>query len=135
MPLKIYIASKISHGEKLFKWSTTHNMQIHTFTSNWYRPPFKGMSEDPGFAKMFWEMDIYDVKLCDILLLYAEPEDNLRGALVEVGVALSDKKAVLIVGENDGHGTWQHHRGVFKVKDLEEAERFLAGFRYIQWQE
>lgn len=131
MPLKIYIASKISHGDMLLHWSESVPMAKYEYTSRWYKEPFRGMPETPGFSKMFWAIDVKDVKAADLLILYAQEEDHIRGAILEAGIAIGLGKPVILVGENKGFGTWQHHALVVKLAALNEVEQFLEGHNLL----
>lgn len=72
-------------------------------------------------APVFWRENQEDIENSDALLLYVEPGDHLRGALVEVGIAIANNVPVIIVGEHPDHGTWKHHKGVEWAEDLDDA--------------
>jgi nucleoside 2-deoxyribosyltransferase len=81
----------------------------------------QGHEETPDNAMKFWPMNVEDIKHSDGLICYAEGEDRLRGALVEVGVALAHDIPVVVVGEHFSYGTWQYHPDVLHSKTLDHA--------------
>lgn len=66
--------------------------------------------DDPKAAVQAWLDDFTDIQRADaVLLLCPEPEEHLRGALVEAGYALALNKPVYVCGKHADLGTWQHH--------------------------
>jgi nucleoside 2-deoxyribosyltransferase len=121
--IRIYGASKLSHVE-MWKRLIEEWTEIE-FTARW---PVKHVGTVPDaahFARVFWEHDLEDVRSSDGILIYADPEDKLRGALVEAGMALALGKFVIVVGEHVDYGTWQHHPRVHRVPDMEHARMLL----------
>ena len=121
--IKVYFASKLSHAplhERLRnEWSDVH------FVSRWWL--YVDKIEDAAHeAEKFWEDDLADIDRADVVLVYARPEDRLRGALVEVGYAIARGKMVLLVGDHPDYGTWQHHSSVERVVNLEDAHARLT---------
>lgn len=121
--LRIYFASRISHGKiarkLLAEWPE------FTFTSRWPQHHVGKVPDQANFAKTFWLHDAEDVAGCDVVLCYGEPGDTLRGALVEVGMAIALGRAVVVVGECESYGTWQYHPLVHHAGDLREARVLL----------
>lgn len=76
-------------------------------------------------GSVFWKHDHEDVARCDVVLVYAEPTDVLKGALVEAGIGIALNKTIIVVGDNEGYSTWQYHSLVKRVADLNEAEELL----------
>lgn len=74
---------------------------------------------------IFWLVDEEDVKTADALILFGRPEDHLRGALVEAGIALGMGKLVIVVGDSPDYGTWQHHPVVVKAGSFEHAKTMI----------
>jgi len=69
-----------------------------------------------------------DIKDADIVLVYAEDGDQLKGALVEVGMALAfGVQVMLVTPVEDRHvfGTWMHANGVQWATTMEDAMRRL----------
>lgn len=120
--LKIYTASKLHHAEM---WKALSFKWPFQFTARWFQYHVGRVPDSPSFAKFFWVEDYEDVTAADCVVVYAEPTDVLRGALVEAGMAIAQHKPVICVGENDGFGTWADHPSVYRVKNLEEARVML----------
>lgn len=128
-PISVYTASKLHHAP-LWRRLAIAWPEIH-FTARWPtnfvgpegRPLYP--EDSPAHAQVFWQQDLQDIENSNVLLCYAEGSDVLRGALVEVGVALALSRHVIVVGENDCYGTWQFHRNVLRVKDLPAARNLL----------
>ncbi len=82
-----------------------------------------GESGDPSpdEAREFWKENQQDIETADALLLYVEQGDHLKGALVEVGIAIANDVPVIIVGEHPDHGTWKYHRDVEWAEDIDDA--------------
>jgi nucleoside 2-deoxyribosyltransferase len=81
--------------------------------------------DDECFAKVFWQHDTEDVRECDVVLVYVEADDHLRGALIEAGMGIAFEKDIIVVGEHPDYGTWQFHPWVHRVKDLDSARILL----------
>lgn len=73
----------------------------------------------PENSAMFWEIDFQDIRRSDWLICQAD--EGLRGALVEVGYALANNIPVILVGDCAEFGTWQHHKSIRKVSNMDEA--------------
>lgn len=123
MGIKVYTASKLSEANR---WrELAKEWQEIEFVARW---PFKHVGTVPDhaiFAKIFWQHDLEDVSSSDVVLIYAEPEHKLRGALVEAGMAIALGRKVIVVGDHPDFGTWQHHPLVHIVEDLEQARILL----------
>ena len=124
--LKVYTASKLDKAplwlRLIEEWDEIE------FVARWPRLHVGTTPDAPCYAKVFWQHDLEDVSESDIVLVYSEPHDKLRGALVEAGMALALQKPVIVVGEHLDYGTWQFHPLVYKVPDLEEARLLLKTF-------
>ena len=114
---KIYFASKLKHAEKFIKWAIEH--PEHHMVSRW--PYLTGLVPDNAeHAVNFWDDDFADIERCDVLVVYAEQGDKLRGALVEVGYALALNKKVIVIGDHPDFGTWRHSKNVVHVTDMSD---------------
>lgn len=118
--IRIYTASKLHHAAM---WRAIGLSRPGVmFTARWLKHMLLGQPEDPALAVEFWQEDITDVVAADAVLIYAEPQDQLRGALVEVGAALAVGVPVITAGESDFFGTWQYHPGVVaRAPTVEDA--------------
>jgi hypothetical protein len=99
---KIYSASKIWHAEK---WLQARDKMGYNITSSWIDVPC-GTAENPTGAKLLssaektqlWVDCAREVTEADMLIVYAEKGDKQRGALVEIGGALSAGTPVYLIG-------------------------------------
>ena len=123
MAIKVYTASKLSEAER---WrSLAEEWTDVEFVARW---PFKYMNtvpDHPEFARVFWDYDLEDISSADVVLVYGTPNEPLKGALVEAGMAIALGKSVIVVGDHESYSTWQYHRNVYRVPDLEHAHILL----------
>jgi nucleoside 2-deoxyribosyltransferase len=116
--LRIYTASKLKHAgrwrQMREEWPEFH------WVARWPVDHCGNIPDTDTFARWFWKQDVEDVARCDVLVIYAEGDDHLRGALVEAGVAIALHKTVIVVGSHEDYGTWQWHSSVRRVKDFDE---------------
>lgn len=126
--IRLYCASKFHRAEMWKKWEKTWPSWMKgkfTINSRWIWNYHGTIPDSPVFARIAWEHDVQDVMSADILICFAEPEDKLRGALVEAGVALATGKRVILAGESEDFGTWQYHPLVQRVAGLQELLQVL----------
>ena len=116
--VKVYMASKMGHAEK-WRDLYSHHPEIHIVNGWCFLEPF--IEPTPDNARKFWQDDFDDISRCDVLILYAEKDEHLRGGLVEAGIALGLGKIVMVIGEHADYGTWQHHPSVWKSSSIEGA--------------
>ena len=127
--ITVYTASKLHHAP-LWRRLAIAWPEIH-FTARWPNDHVSDTGhplwpeDSPAHGQVFWEHDAQDIRNSDVVLCYAEGSDVLRGALVEVGIALALSRHVIVVGESDSYGTWQYHKNVLRVKDLPAARNLL----------
>ncbi len=128
--IRVYTASKLSEGPLWRRLAIQWGDEIE-IVARW---PFLHVTEDgsprwPGncaaHGAEFWRHNREDVAACDVLLLYGKFEHVLRGGLVEAGMALALGKVVIVVGENNGYGTWKFHSHVRRVETLDAARSLL----------
>lgn len=126
--LKVYTASKLTHGPM---WVNLNWPEIE-IVARW---PF-GHADTQGnpawpenceaHGSIFWKHDEEDVRAADVVLVYASGDsDVLRGALIEVGIAIALQKYVVIVGECLSYGTWKYHPQVLRTKTMDDARSVL----------
>jgi nucleoside 2-deoxyribosyltransferase len=123
MNMKVYTASNLCQAE-LWRDLAREWPEVE-FVARW---PFKHVGTVPDrecYARVFWDHDFEDVSRADIVLVYAVPEKNLKGALVEAGMGIALGKSVIVVGEHESYSTWQYHRAVHRVPDLDSARLLL----------
>lgn len=121
--LKVYGASKLKHAPLWIRlreeWEEIY------FIARWPTLHVGKTPDDECFAKVFWQHDAEDVCECDVVLVYADPNDHLRGALVEAGMGIAFDKEIVVVGDHPDYGTWRYHSSVHRVKDLDSARMLL----------
>ena len=89
--MKIYTASKTTHADK---WRALR--REHDVTASWIDAATEGQSAD---CSELAAQCITDIECADFLLLYCEPGELLKGALIEAGIALAFGKEVRCVGK------------------------------------
>lgn len=79
-----------------------------------------------------WDRYATEMKVCDTFLLYAEPDDHLKGCILEMGLAFALGRPVVIVWTGTVQalaariGTFAYHRSVTIVRTMDEAVAFLT---------
>ena len=122
--IRVYTASKLSRAEM---WRRLHDRWPHVyFHARWLKHNQIGTPDLREYAGRFWLEDEGDVRQADALLVYAEGDEKLRGALVEAGMAIAFKIPVIVVGDHLDYGTWRYHPGVTIVADMDAASALLA---------
>lgn len=84
--MKFYLACKIKHGLKLKEKLEALDSNI-TVTSRWLDYADKNLADLN--TEEICKFCIEDVKNCDAVLFYIEKDDELVGALIEVGMAIA----------------------------------------------
>lgn len=91
--MKFYVASRASIPERGIMWRQFRSRGV-IITSSWIDEDGEGQTED--FTEL-WDRVEMDIREADHLVLYAEADDfPLKGALVEVGMALGMGKMVTV---------------------------------------
>lgn len=123
---KVYIASKLSHAERWRKMKSawlTNDLEI---ISRWI---YQAEQEDtalPVDFKVFWSVDEEDVRAADVVVVYGEAHENLRGALVEAGMGIALGKMVVLAGDFDTFGgSWKNHPNCYCVATLEHVKTLI----------
>lgn len=125
--LRVYTASKLKHAAKWRDLCAAHgHIQCH---ARWLKHNTIGTPDTPEHAAEFWLQDEQDVKHADVVLVFADGDDHLRGALVEAGMAIAYGVPVIVIGKHPDYGTWQHHPGVRRVASLDLAIDVLRVLR------
>lgn len=120
--IRVYTASKLHHAPMWRSLCASRKDVI--FHARWLKQVTMGTPDVPEEAEEFWTQDEEDIASSDGLIVYRADGDVLRGALVEVGMALAKDIPVVTVGELDG--TWMHHPGVIaRVSTIDEAIKVL----------
>lgn len=136
--LAVYCASRASVPERPAMWKRLRSAGANII-STWIDEANAGETLD---FTLLWERIAGEIALADRLVLYVEPGDlPLKGALVEVGIAVGLDKEVLIVAPGFDvalrdcapFGSWAKHSRVRFVPDIEQAVGLLPGAADIPW--
>lgn len=132
MKLKVYFASHVRHAPKWLVIRDGAWGEHIRVMSTWIEKSGLGKEETLSLNEneSNWKRNIDQISLCDVLVVYAEPEDMLRGALIEVGAALSWEIPVLAWGTDGNHhdprfGSWQYHPLVVRLQTEEQIRAQL----------
>lgn len=109
----IYIASKAKHYEL---WLDYRNRLGFPIISTWIDEAAPGATVD---WKDLWQRCVAEARACDVLICYHQPGEALKGALVEIGAALSANKPVILVGAPDG--SWPKHPLIRRTSGIDRA--------------
>ncbi len=91
----LYVASRASLPARPAMWRQLRDEAGWCILSSWIDEAGVGETDD---LQELWQRIETEIALCDGLILYVEEEDfPLKGALVEVGMALARDKPVAIV--------------------------------------
>jgi len=121
---KVYFASKLTYARRLWELALKWNLET---TSRWLSQAdleLKGSPSTEEFG-IFWLVDEEDVRRSDALIVYGEADDILKGALVEVGMAIALGKLVICVGASSSFGSWTNHPLVLIAPSLEGAVKLI----------
>lgn len=117
---RIYVASKTRHAPM---WQRMRDLCGYRIISTWIDEAGVGDTQDwPDL----WVRCIREASQADILMVYAETGDILKGAWVEVGAALASGKPVIGVG-CDGYSI--RHHPLFHSMTLSDALTRLRAAR------
>jgi hypothetical protein len=123
--IKVYIASKLAYAERFrimrMQWKR-EGIDLH---ARWHDQAQHEESATPEDFHIFWLVDEEDVKRSNAVIVYAEPQDKLRGALIEAGIAIGAGILTILVGDSPDFGTWQHHPCVLRAATLEYAKLLI----------
>lgn len=104
---RFYVASRASKPERPAMWRALRDDGARII-STWIDEAGPGETGDMG---ELWERIAREVAQADALVIFAAPEDMpLKGAFVEVGMALALGKPVRVVApEIATLGSWENH--------------------------
>lgn len=129
----LYVASRASVPARPAMWRYLRDNHGWRIISSWIDEAGEGETAD--LAELWARID-GEVRRCDGLILYAETYDfPLKGALVEVGIALGAGIPVAIVLSDTSIleprslrplGSWAKHPGCRLCESLDEARSWIA---------
>lgn len=115
----VYTASPYKHG-RMWK-DLRDNHPYPEFFAQW----IDEWPEDEDSKKLdfynIWKGNQFNVEDCDALIYYCEEGDQPEGALVEVGIALSNGIPVFVVDTGRKHRTWTYLRGIHHADSVHDA--------------
>jgi hypothetical protein len=109
----IYIASKTKHAKR---WRFLRDKVGEPIISTWIDEAGPGESVD---MDDLWRRCIAESSSCELLIVYREPGEVLKGAWVEVGAALAVGTPVFAVGLDDF--TIAKHKRLTHFSDMTSA--------------
>lgn len=119
----LYVASKTKHAPM---WRDLR-AKGWPIISTWIDEAGENETND---LTALWHTNFGEIRFCDRLLLYVEPNDfPLKGALIEVGMALAFDKRVYVYSPGVKFdertfrpiGSWVMHNRVRLIDDLHDA--------------
>jgi nucleoside 2-deoxyribosyltransferase len=123
--IRVYFASALHHAPK-WRQLCAKSTEIIAH-ARWLKHSTLGTPDTPDHAKEFWLEDEQDVRDADAVVVFAQGDDRLRGALIETGIALACQIPVFVIGDHQEYGTWKYHPGVTIVSDFDDL------FEQIVW--
>ncbi len=124
----IYVASRASMPERPAMWRELRDAHGWRIVSTWIDESDEGATA--SFSDLWCRIE-REIASCDVLMLYAQADDfPLKGALVEVGMALSAGKPVIVVAPGVSiqgrtkkpFGSWIKHPRVTVVDSIDAAQ-------------
>lgn len=134
--LPIYVASRASIPERGKMWRHFRDEWRVPITSTWIDEDGDGATAD--FSEL-WERITKEVRVANAVVLYAETGDfPLKGALIEVGIALGmNKRVVVCLPDVELEprscrpiGSWVNHPLVSRVDDVAGAVKIASRFTF-----
>lgn len=127
--MRFYTASKTKHAGK---WQALRDAGYQV-TATWIDEAGEGQTVSyPELAVRC----LQEIDAADFVLLYCEPGEHLKGALVEAGMALAIGRPVKCVGQCESlsrvfreHPLWSEHASVDAVltADAEDGAQLWSG--------
>jgi hypothetical protein len=115
-----YVSSKLRHRDK---WLSSDIATV----SSW----ILGDELPPEECSAMWDRYRDEVRRCDAIVLYVEPDDQLKGAILELGMAFMSDRPMIVVWTGTVQalaariGTIAYHESVRIVASLAEARDLL----------
>tara|TARA_B100000508_G_scaffold111285_1_gene89526 strand:+ start:180 stop:545 length:366 start_codon:yes stop_codon:yes gene_type:complete len=119
--MTVYVSSKLKHKDM---WLGRREEGLPVISS-W----IDGEKIEGGYAlDMMWERYLTEISEARYIIVYVEPGDILKGALIELGAALYKNIPVYVVWDGSimdlekQVGTWIHYRTVTIVQDIGQVD-------------
>lgn len=126
----LYVASTINHHgmwkDIRRKWKA-NNIDIVSTWIDKIDPVHGDRHVTPLRFAGEWIENYREVTAAKAVLCFADPRDNLRGALIEIGIAMGQHKPIIICGTQDhpSWGSWQYHPLVSYAAELSRARHII----------
>lgn len=115
--MSIYVASKAKHGAM---WLVAKKTKVADIDAQWIYVYQDGMIND---WHDHWRMCIDQASMSMAVIAYREEGEHMKGALIEIGAALSHRVPVFLVGHwpDEEVGSWTRYRGVVRCSSMDVA--------------
>jgi hypothetical protein len=123
--LRYYMASKLRMAPQWIVLANRAYKEGGLMCSRW---PYIIGHVPESDSNGFWSNDFSDIDDSDCVIVYAEGDDQLRGALVEVGYALAKGIPVYVIGEHECYGTWIGHPLVTTIPLKENIDKHRPSY-------
>lgn len=124
--IEVYVASKLKHATKWKRLRKAWEKDNIWIVSRWIEQAAQEDTAGSFDFKVFWSVDQEDVSRSDVVLVYGESGEDLRGALVEAGMGIAYGKMLIVVGNCNSFGTWTHHPNVYYAETIEKAKELIV---------
>jgi hypothetical protein len=115
-PIRMYVASKSWYGSKWQEARTAWAEIGVEIISTWIDESDEGESAD---MSDLWVRCVEEASTCDLLVAYHMPDEQWKGAFVEIGAALAHGRYVYVIGRPPG--SWVSHPLVTFCENVEDA--------------
>ena len=126
--MRVYVAGKWEEREAVKKLQQALIKMGHTITVDWTGHEI----DDEGYPLTYAQDDVRGVQEADAYVGRFLKENNYKGALVELGVALGLNKQVYIIGHAIDSCLFVHH---FLVRIFDTEPEFLAYMELLSYYE
>lgn len=116
--MKFYFASRIKNKEKLLTFSEVLENNNHKVVSSWmHAPSLKPYLENDKQCRLMAKKIENEIKKCDVFVLISDKAET--DMFVELGIAISLKKEIYIVGKYNKRSLMHFHSGIKHVDSLD----------------
>jgi len=127
--MKFYVASKFEHASAVSRAIAELTVAGHAVTLDWTKHEQFDWNKPREAERLAWKysyLDVEGVRSADVFIMLTYNGLSMRGAYVELGVALGLGKLVYIVGEQP-RNIFSFYPGVRVVESLEQVIEELRG--------
>ena len=112
---KIYMASKVKHFQK---WIDLRN-EGHDIVSTWIDEAGEGQTKD---KKELCSRVINEITKCNFMVVYVEDGEFLKGALIEMGLAMSFDIPIMMVGRVlKTDSVFTHYHSIYQCSSINDG--------------